>query len=687
MTARLNEHPILSVQDGQLVEFTFDGEKMTGQAGEMLSTALIANGVRVFSRHRVGDAAQGIFCANGQCAQCTVIVNGLPVKSCITPLEAGMVVETLHHLPKLPEKRPHGSPTRPDELRCDVLVIGAGPSGIRAACELGELGFSVIIVDDKAQLGGKLVLQTHKFFGSVEDCFAGTRGHYIAHILQAELEKAPNVKVMLNSTVAAVYSDGKAAVFEENRRYTHVSFAGLIVASGARERSLVFPGNDLPGVYGAGAFQTLVNRDLVKPSQRVLIVGCGNVGLIAAYHALQAGINVAALVDIAPEVSGYKVHADKIRRMGVPIYLQHTVVCAEGDGQVERATIAPVDESGSPILCKAQTFAVDTVLVAVGLTPVDEFFLDAKEWGFVVMKTGDADEIAEASSAMLGGRIAGRRMAQLLGREVDVPSEWPEKQRILKSRPGRTFERERPELTQSFRPIFHCMQEIPCNPCTTVCRFDSIKLVGDTGTILDLPHFEGRCIGCGLCAAVCPGLAISLARRSEKPGYAEVVLPHEFQHSYSSGDRITICDIDGQVLGEGEVLKTQYFSKHQTQLVTVEVPVEWGTAAAGIRVQDAQETEPLSEPQFEYIPEDGIVCRCERITAGEIAAFARENRVQDLNQLKAIRVSMGACGGKTCSVLLPRILAQAGAARESLEPLTRRPVSVEIPLWAVGNLE
>ena len=207
------------------------------------------------------------------------------------------------------------------------------------------------------------------------------------------------------------------------------------------------------------------------------------------------------------------------------------------------------------------------------------------------------------------------------------------------------------------------MQEIPCNPCTTVCRFDSIKLVGDTGTILDLPHFEGRCIGCGLCAAVCPGLAISLARRSEKPGYAEVVLPHEFQHSYSSGDRITICDIDGQVLGEGEVLKTQYFSKHQTQLVTVEVPVEWGTAAAGIRVQDAQETEPLSEPQFEYIPEDGIVCRCERITAGEIAAFARENRVQDLNQLKAIRVSMGACGGKTCSVLLPRILAQAGAAR------------------------
>ena len=78
MTARLNEHPILSLQEGELVEFVFDGETMTGRAGEMLSTALIANGVKVFSRHRIGDAPQGIFCANGQCAQCTVIVNGRP---------------------------------------------------------------------------------------------------------------------------------------------------------------------------------------------------------------------------------------------------------------------------------------------------------------------------------------------------------------------------------------------------------------------------------------------------------------------------------------------------------------------------------------------------------------------------------------------------------------------------------
>ena len=124
MTARITTHPILNVRQGEMVEFWFDGRKMQGQAGEMLSSALTANGVRAFSQHRSGDAPQGIFCANGQCAQCTVIVNGLPVKSCITPLEAGMVVETLRHLPKLPAAAPNLPVHPPKELTCDVWLLG-----------------------------------------------------------------------------------------------------------------------------------------------------------------------------------------------------------------------------------------------------------------------------------------------------------------------------------------------------------------------------------------------------------------------------------------------------------------------------------------------------------------------------------------------------------------------------------
>ena len=88
---------------------------------------------------------------------------------------------------------------------------------------------------------------------------------------------------------------------------------------------MVFPATTYRELAGAGAFQTLVNRDLVQAAQRVLVVGCGNVGLIAAYHALQADQR-GWFADIASEVTGYKVHGDKIKRMGVPIYLRHTVV-------------------------------------------------------------------------------------------------------------------------------------------------------------------------------------------------------------------------------------------------------------------------------------------------------------------------------------------------------------------------
>jgi len=174
----------------------------------------------------------------------------------------------------------------------------------------------------------------------------------------------------------------------------------LLVATGARERSLAFPGNTLPGVYGAGAFQTLVNRDLIQPCQNLFIVGGGNVGLIAGYHAIQAGIHVAGLVEAAPQCGGYKVHQDKLARSGVPIYTSHTVLEALGTEHVEKVIIAKVDEHFQPISGTEQEFSCDTLLIAVGLDPVDEFIRKAREVGLPVYAAGDAHEIAEASAAI-----------------------------------------------------------------------------------------------------------------------------------------------------------------------------------------------------------------------------------------------------------------------------------------------
>ena len=683
---RIERHPIVSPAAGRReVSFSFDGESLTGYEGESLSSALAAAGVVAFSRHRKGEAPQGIFCANGQCSQCTVVIDGLAKKACVTPLSAGMDVRSLSGLPVLPADDAPFAGAEKRSLSADVLVIGGGPSGLSAAAELARLGLSVILADDKASLGGKLVLQTHKFFGSEEDCYAGTRGVDIAKRLEEELRSLPNVTVLANSPVVGIYKDRKAGVYVDYQRYALVDFSALVVATGAREKSVLFPGNDLPGVYGAGAFQTLVNRDLVRPAKRVLIVGSGNVGLIAAYHALQAGIEVAGIVDVLPKAGGYKVHADKIVRMGVPIHLGTTVVAVEGSGRVERATIARVDASYRPLLETARTYEVDTVLVAAGLSPCDEYYRMARAFGFLAVTAGDAEEIAEASSAMFGGKIAALSLAKLLEKKVEIDPSWVAKREVLKSRPGDRLPREAVEAGESWKPVFFCEEEIPCNPCTTVCPTKSIRLRPRKGSLLDLPYFEGKdCRGCSACVAACPGLAVSLVRRIDE-AWTEVLLPYEFLADFEAGARLPLLDMEGAFLEEAELLKKTFYKKHKTWVLSLKVSAANAPRAIGVRVQAESATRPLPEPSFSHLPDEAVVCRCERITVGEIVDFVKRNDVRDVNQLKSLRVGMGACGSKTCSVLLPQVLRKAGLDPAAVAPGSLRPLGMEVPMGALVN--
>ena len=99
------------------------------------------------------------------------------------------------------------------------------------------------------------------------------------------------------------------------------------------------------------------------------MVGSGNVGLIVSYQLMQAGAEVVALVEAAPSVGGYAVHAAKIRRAGVPIYTRHTVVEARGRERVEEAGIVQVDEAWNPVPGTEKTLAVDTIALAAGMRP------------------------------------------------------------------------------------------------------------------------------------------------------------------------------------------------------------------------------------------------------------------------------------------------------------------------------
>lgn len=683
---RIAEHPILPVEERPGFEFIWQGRKLRAQEGETIAAALFANGIRTFGHHPKDGAPQGIFCANGQCAQCMVMADDLPVKACMTPVRPGMRVEPLDGKPVLPdvEHLPTLHPIETVEVEC--LIIGGGPAGLSAGIELGKAGVRTLIVDDKHRPGGKLVLQTHKFFGSIDACHAGTRGTDIARILEDEVRSYENVQIWLNTTALAVYSDRKVGVLRAGQ-YVVVQPHVLLVASGAREKSLVFKGNTLPGVYGAGAFQTLVNRDLVRPTERLFIVGGGNVGLIAGYHALQAGIQVVGLCEALPECGGYKVHKDKLVRLGVPIYTSHTIVSANGESEVESVTIAQIDDRWRPIPGTEKTFACDTVLVAVGLDPVDEFVHKAREFGLPVYAAGDAEAIAEASAAMFTGRIRGVEIARSLGRDVgEIPTEWYTTAEVLKSRPGAVVTEDIPEIEEGVLPVLHCAQEIPCNPCTSVCPQGCIVMEGED--LRSLPEYIGEgCIGCERCVAICPGLAISLVDYRRNQEYPLVTLAYEFPaDSIHEGDLVTVLDTEGEVLGEAEVVKVRSpkFSD-RALLVRVRVHRSIAKRVAGIRVQQPAVTEPLPEPVVR-MADDEIVCRCERVTAGEIRALIRAG-VRDMNHIKAAtRAGMGACGGKTCTNLIKRLFREEGVPLSQVTENTRRPLFIEVPLGAFAGI-
>jgi NADPH-dependent 2,4-dienoyl-CoA reductase/sulfur reductase-like enzyme/bacterioferritin-associated ferredoxin len=686
---RIKKHPILKINDSGTINFFWKGDLIKAIKGETISSALFANGIRIFGHHHKDHSPQGIFCANGQCSQCMVMVDGIPLKACMEVVIEGMVIEPLDGFPILPKIEDVSVMDSIQELSIPLLIIGGGPAGLSAAIELGKLGVQSILIDDKHRLGGKLILQTHRFFGSTQAVFAGTRGIDIATKLEEELRNYPSVDIWLNSTSLAVFSDKKVGVLKNGETYILIKPDILLVASGAREKFITFKGNTLPGVYGAGAFQTLVNRDLVRPAEKLFIIGGGNVGLITGYHALQAGIGVVGLVEALPDCGGYKVHKDKLLRMGVPILTSHTILSANGEDKVESVTICQVDDKFQPIEGTEKSFECDSILVAVGLDPVDEFYKKGKQYGLNTFVAGDAEEIAEASAAIISGKIRGREIARTLGIEVgEVPDSWYRTSEILKSKPGASKKIQYPEIEEGVFPIIHCTQEIPCNPCADLCPHGLIFI--DQKDIRGIPTFLGDgfcCEVCEQCVAGCPGLAITLVDYRNNLEMPTVSIPYEFNRDpIQENDMVMAMDTEGKPLGEFEVVSVHSIpSSDRTLVVHVQAPRETATKIAGIRMQESLITHPMDH-YIQHVDDDMIVCRCERVNAGEIRSLIRQG-IRDFNEIKTVtRAGMGSCGAKTCASIIKRIFREEGISDEEVTDQTKRPLFMEVPLGLFAGI-
>lgn len=323
--------------------------------------------------------------------------------------------------------------------KTELVIVGAGPAGMSATLEAASHRVGVTLVDRDETLGGQLVKQTHKFFGWHKKS-AGTRGILVARKLTALVRENPNVTVLSSTEALGYYDDGTLLV-ETPQGIECIRGDRMIVATGASERMLLFPGNDLPGVYGAGAVQTLANVHGVRPGDSVLMIGSGNIGLIVSYQLIQAGVRVASVVEALPTIGGYAVHASKIRRLGVPILTKHTIKKAYGRDEVEGAVIWELDDMWNGIPGTERDLEVDVVCLATGLTPLGELLWQAgaemvyvpELGGFVpiydenmettakgVFVAGDVAGIEEASTAMAAGKMAGLAAARSLGKVADA---------------------------------------------------------------------------------------------------------------------------------------------------------------------------------------------------------------------------------------------------------------------------
>jgi thioredoxin reductase/Fe-S-cluster-containing hydrogenase component 2 len=521
--------------------------------------------------------------------------------------------------------------------RYDLIVVGAGPSGLSAAIAAAKLGLKTVVFDENEKPGGQLFKQIHKFFGSKEHK-AKIRGFKIGEELLAEAAAA-GVEVVLSAPVIGLYQE-KEVLVRIGPEIAHYKGDAIIVATGASENAVCFEGWDLPGVIGAGAAQTLMNIHGVAPGKNALTLGTGNVGLVVSFQLLQAGCRVAAMVDALPAVGGYGVHAAKVARTGVPFYLSHSVLKAEGGDRVSSVTIAELDGQFRFVAGTEKRFEVDTVCLAVGLSPMSQLLkmagcqvkddpakggpapiVDARGQTTVegVFAAGDVSGIEEASSAMIEGRIAGLSAAGLLGfaGAAEVEALIAENEAALRGlrqgmfapgRKGRKIELtdegipvsatllskghlSDDELSrfpgaaeaEGLRPVIECTQNIPCNPCQDVCPKGCIS-VGDDISALPRLDTGAKCAGCFLCVAACPGQAIFLVNRDLGDGFASVSLPYEFLPLPEEGDLGQALGRDGREVCQASVIKSQTSRNFdKTNVLTIKVPAEMAMKARFFR--------------------------------------------------------------------------------------------------------
>jgi thioredoxin reductase len=303
-----------------------------------------------------------------------------------------------------------------------VMVIGAGAAGLSAAIEAAQLGASVMLVEEQPVSTGTMSLDVPLFFGQR---MAGS--HSNARMMQQILESDPRIAeayevgidVQLGVCAWAVFAADAAPAgapllvgLADDHRSWFVSCDRLIVAAGARDLCVGFPGWEKPGVLGVQGALQLIERYDAFTGSKLLILGAGALGVRVAELALAKGLSVAGVVDIDTTFAA-AAHGRRFQELGVPLYAGHIIQEALGTAEVSAALLAPLDAAGCPIDGSRKTVGCDSIVLAIGAVPNIEL-LDALncQLEFAADKGGwvpwlDANRATSVKSVYAAGDCAG----------------------------------------------------------------------------------------------------------------------------------------------------------------------------------------------------------------------------------------------------------------------------------------
>ena len=388
-------------------------------------------------------------------------------------------------------------------LQTDIAIVGSGPAGLAAAVEAAAAGARVTLIDEYLRLGGQFFKHMPVGF-TVEDTSALGKDYARGQQLMSLVTSA-NVEIWLNTLVWGAFENRTLALMR-GRGSVELRADKVIVATGAYDRPLPFPGWTLPGVMTAGAAQTLVKSQAILPGSRVLLVGTGPFQLPVAHQLLHSGAKLvgvveatsfASLVRGAPGAAGRPDRAlegfgywREIRASGAPFIFGHTIVEARGDGRVQQALIAPIDDRWAVTRNGERLFDVDAICLAFGFLPstqitrllgCDERF-DPEAGGFLpkrdanletsvpgVFAAGEVGGIGGSDAALAEGRLAAVSAARQLGLLDQADAERKAvalRVEVLKARRFADY------LNRSFAPKPAAFERIPDG--TIVCRCEEV---------------------------------------------------------------------------------------------------------------------------------------------------------------------------------------------------------------------